>query len=50
MRLSYGTVRDYDAARRRALRVLQTTAQGILEKEDPKNDEFVVPTKEHGPC
>ena len=45
LRLSYGTVRPYKG--RDAVRYdYKTTAQGILEKEDPTNEEFVVPKKE----
>jgi hypothetical protein len=45
IRLSYGSVKAYDG--RDAVHYdLQTTAQGILEKEDASNDEFVVPQKE----
>jgi hypothetical protein len=45
IRLSYGTVRPYKG--RDAVRYdYKTTAQGILEKEDPTNQEFVVPKKE----
>jgi hypothetical protein len=45
LRLSYGTVRAYTG--RDAVHFdYKTTAQGILEKEDATNPEFVVPTKE----
>ncbi|UOG75879.1 S46 family peptidase [Hymenobacter tibetensis] len=45
IRLSYGSVRPYKG--RDAVRYdYKTTAQGILEKEDPTNEEFVVPKKE----
>jgi len=45
IRLSYGSVKAYSG--RDAVHYdLQTTAQGILEKEDPTNEEFVVPQKE----
>ncbi len=45
IRLSYGTVRPYKG--RDAVRYdYKTTAQGILEKEDPTNEKFVVPKKE----
>ena len=45
IRLSYGTVRPYDG--RDAVHYdYKTTAQGILEKEDAANPEFVVPKKE----
>src|SRR5688572_1161249 len=44
LRLSYGTVRDYEP--RDGVHFSHyTTAQGILEKEDPKDEEFVVPQK-----
>jgi hypothetical protein len=44
MRLSYGTVQDYTA--RDAVHYLHsTTLNGILEKEDPENPEFIVPEK-----
>jgi hypothetical protein len=43
MRMSYGTVQDYQAAD--AVRYSYfTTTKGILEKEDPSNDEFIVPS------
>tara|TARA_B100001109_G_C18863577_1_gene475428 strand:+ start:483 stop:2636 length:2154 start_codon:yes stop_codon:yes gene_type:complete len=44
MRFTYGQVKDYyprDAVKYNYI----TTAQGILEKEDPNNPEFVVPEK-----
>lgn len=44
MRLSYGSVEDYypkDAAHFS----YYTTIEGIMEKEDPKNDEFIVPKR-----
>jgi hypothetical protein len=44
MRMSYGQVLDYypmDAVHYDYI----TTIKGIIEKEDPKNDEFVVPSK-----
>ncbi|MET4106970.1 S46 family peptidase [Hymenobacter sp. UYP22] len=45
IRLSYGTVRPYKG--RDAVEYdYKTTAQGILEKEDATNPEFVVPQKE----
>ena len=45
IRLSYGTVQPYDG--RDAVHYdYQTTAQGILEKEDPTNPEFAVPARE----
>ncbi|GAA4354261.1 S46 family peptidase [Hymenobacter saemangeumensis] len=44
IRLSYGSVKAYDG--RDAVHYdLMTTAQGILEKEDPSNPEFEVPQK-----
>jgi len=44
IRLTYGTVGDYDPAD--AIHYnYYTTLKGIMEKEDPKNDEFVVPEK-----
>jgi hypothetical protein len=45
MRLTYGTVGSYvpmDGAFYKHV----TTARGILEKEDPTNDEFIVPTRQ----
>ncbi|MBK8949626.1 MAG: S46 family peptidase [Flavobacteriales bacterium] len=45
MRLTYGTVGSYvpmDAAFYKHV----TTANGILEKEDPTNDEFIVPARQ----
>jgi hypothetical protein len=44
MRMSYGTVRDYEA-RDAVLYDYYTTIDGIMEKEDPDNWEFVVPAK-----
>jgi hypothetical protein len=44
MRLSYGTVEDYIAAD--AVKYdYKTHLYGVMEKEDPTNDEFVVPEK-----
>ncbi len=44
MRVTYGNVKDYEP--RDGVRYDHvTTAQGILEKEDPNNPEFVVPSK-----
>ncbi|MFB6342109.1 S46 family peptidase [Saccharicrinis sp. FJH62] len=44
MRMTYGQVEDYMA--RDAVHYLYyTTLQGVMEKEDPKNWEFVVPQK-----
>ncbi|SMB89266.1 conserved hypothetical protein [Hymenobacter roseosalivarius DSM 11622] len=45
LRLSYGTVRSYEG-RDAVSYDYQTTGQGILEKEDASNPEFVVPAKE----
>lgn len=44
MRLTYGKVGDYIPADAVQYDYL-TTAEGILQKEDPKNEEFVVPQK-----
>jgi hypothetical protein len=44
MRLTYGTVQDYNA--KDAVHYLsQTHLNGIMEKEDSLNDEFIVPNK-----
>ena len=44
MRMTYGTVQDYNA--RDAVHYdYMTTLNGIIEKEDPENPEFVVPAK-----
>ena len=44
MRLSYGQVKNYFPAD--AVKYSHyTTAEGILQKEDPSNPEFIVPTK-----
>jgi len=44
MRMTYGSVKDYQAAD--AIRYNYfTTMNGIVEKEDPTNDEFIVPEK-----
>jgi hypothetical protein len=44
MRMTYGTVQDYNA--RDAVHYdYMTTLNGIMEKEDPENPEFVVPAK-----
>ncbi len=43
MRLSYGVVGDYIPADGMKYDYV-TTTDGILEKEDPSNDEFIVPT------
>lgn len=46
MRLTYGQVNDYKPAD--AVHYdLYTTSQGILEKEDNTNEEFIVPKREH---
>jgi len=44
MRLSYGQVLDYEAANAVHYNYY-TTLDGVMEKEDPKNWEFVVPKK-----
>jgi hypothetical protein len=44
MRLTYGNVLDY-YPRDAVYYNYYTTLEGIMEKEDPKNDEFVVPSK-----
>ncbi|MCB2408547.1 S46 family peptidase [Hymenobacter lucidus] len=46
LRLSYGSVRDY-SPRDAVDYKFYTTAQGILDKEDNTNPEFVVPKKEN---
>ncbi len=44
MRLTYGSIQDYKA--KDAVHYLhQTYVQGIIEKEDSLNDEFIVPSK-----
>ncbi|MCB0765011.1 MAG: S46 family peptidase, partial [Flavobacteriales bacterium] len=45
MRLTYGTVGSY-VPMDGAFYTYQTTSAGILEKEDPTNDEFIVPARE----
>jgi hypothetical protein len=45
MRLSYGTVNSY-VPMDGGFYAHQTTHRGILEKEDPTNDEFIVPTRQ----
>jgi hypothetical protein len=45
MRLTYGTVSSYVPADGMFYKHV-TTANGILEKEDPTNDEFIVPAKQ----
>lgn len=42
MRMTYGSVQDYQAADAVHYDFV-TTSKGILEKEDPTNDEFIVP-------
>ena len=44
MRVTYGNVRDYKP-REAMLYDYYTTINGVMEKEDPTNDEFVVPKK-----
>ena len=44
MRMTYGKVMDYDAADAVHYNYF-TTLKGIMEKEDPSNDEFIVPAK-----
>lgn len=44
MRLTYGQILGYEPADAASYR-FYTTTKGILEKEDPKNPEFVVPEK-----
>ncbi len=44
MRMTYGKVLDYDAADAVHYNYF-TTLKGVMEKEDPKNDEFIVPDK-----
>ncbi len=44
MRMTYGQVLDYYPADA-VFYDFKTTLAGIMEKEDPKNDEFVVPSK-----
>lgn len=43
MRMTYGSVQDYQAADAIHYDYV-TTSKGILEKEDPTNDEFIVPS------
>lgn len=44
IRLSYGKISDYEP--RDAVKYdFYTTIDGIMEKEDPKNDDFIVPTR-----
>jgi hypothetical protein len=46
MRLTYGTVNDYTPAD--AVHYdLTTTSEGILQKEDNTNEEFIVPKRQH---
>ncbi|MBU1370265.1 MAG: S46 family peptidase, partial [Bacteroidetes bacterium] len=42
MRMTYGSVQEYEAADAIQYNYL-TTSAGILEKEDPTDDEFIVP-------
>jgi hypothetical protein len=44
LRLTYGSVLDYSAADA-VMYNYYTTLDGIMEKEDPKNEEFIVPAK-----
>lgn len=44
MRLTYGKVLDYYPADAIHYNYF-TTLKGVMEKEDPKNDEFIVPAK-----
>jgi hypothetical protein len=44
MRMTYGKVLDYDAADAVHYNYF-TTLKGVMEKEDPANDEFIVPAK-----
>ncbi|MBX7202144.1 MAG: S46 family peptidase [Bacteroidia bacterium] len=44
MRLSYGQVKDY-IPRDGVMYEESTTLKGVMEKEDPNNDEFIVPAK-----
>ncbi len=44
IRMTYGTVEDYDAADAVHYNYF-TTLKGVMEKEDPTNDEFIVPKK-----
>jgi hypothetical protein len=44
MRMTYGKVLDYDAADAVHYNYY-TTLKGVMEKEDPSNDEFIVPAK-----
>ncbi len=44
MRVTYGKVLDYDAADAVHYNYF-TTLKGIMEKEDPSNEEFIVPVK-----
>ena len=46
MRLTYGTVGSYIPGDGMFYKHV-TTAAGILEKEDPTNEEFIVPAKQH---
>ncbi|MDD4215514.1 MAG: S46 family peptidase, partial [Bacteroidales bacterium] len=44
MRMTYGKILDYDAADAVHYNYI-TTLEGVMEKEDPSNDEFIVPAK-----
>ena len=44
LRLTYGQVLDYDPADAVSFNYF-TTLKGVMEKEDPENDEFIVPDK-----
>jgi hypothetical protein len=44
MRLTYGQVLDYDPADAVSFNYF-TTLEGVMEKEDPENEEFIVPEK-----
>jgi hypothetical protein len=44
LRLNYGTVGDY-SPRDAVLYLHETTLEGVMEKEDPDNFEFIVPRK-----
>ena len=44
MRLTYGQVLDYDPADAVSFDYY-TTLKGVMEKEDPENDEFIVPNR-----
>jgi hypothetical protein len=44
MRMNYGTVGDY-SPRDAVIYLHETTLEGVMEKEDPENFEFIVPPK-----